>query len=201
MQLCVEVNDDQVSSIVTAFGLGSLSEAERDRALKQFCQVAVKMQTEWIAGRARYRSLTDLNLQIVQELYETILPDEQPTPHALFNNFNLPYGQAAYLARVLAEKDIQKWRTAALKELALSVSDLMDEKKDVNDKVAKDTFARLEISVAAARELKNVCDDIKKCEPKTFMLPEYGSPNGSYLIVKITVATLRRINTQLSPIH
>jgi len=191
----VTLDDAQLALLNEAFDLGGKAAPEKAADYQAFCKLVVALMTDWIAGKTRYRSLTESNIDIVQKLYEALLPDEPPSAQRLFNKFNLPPGQAAYIARVLSEKDQPKWRALALSELRMAVNQKFDETKDVSN--TRDQEIQFEISKGASAQLKTVANDIKKTDGAAFEMPAYESAFGDFWRWKCTVATLRRIKKQL----
>ena len=191
----ITLSDSQVQTLNSGFDLGG-KKAEQLRADQQtFCTLVVTLITDWISGNTRYRSLTEFNIETVQKLYEALLPDEAPSAQRLFNKFNFPPGQAAYVARVLSEKEQAKWRQVSLGELREAIKTAVESSKGVSKSQAGDEDVQLEISLGASRELQLVCNDIKRADKSAFEMPTYVGSLGDFKRWKLTVATLRRINT------
>src|SRR4051812_36137853 len=101
MDITVKLTDSQAACLDSAL---SLSGSKKAAEYAKFCQLMVELMCDCISGKSRYRSLTEFNIDLVQKIYEALLPGECPSADRLFNGFNLPPGQAAYIARVLVEK-------------------------------------------------------------------------------------------------
>jgi hypothetical protein len=142
-----------------------------------------------------------MQIEMVQALYEALLPDELPSADRLFNKFNLPPGQAAYIARVLTEKEVPRWRSVALRELRATVEDLVQQRKDVKGPDAKDTYVQQEIGRGAYHELVIICNVLKRKEPTTFVMVESAGITGEFRRAKMSIITLRRIQKHMADLH
>ena len=87
------------------------------------CSLALAEWLDWFAARSRPVSLSDLARERVQRIFEhpSLYADRQVTSSVLFNQFNVPYGQAVYLERVFADRDQPQ---LVKKSLELLVSEL-----------------------------------------------------------------------------
>jgi hypothetical protein len=114
VKITLMLEDDVGDAIAAAFD----RVADRDAACQLFAELSVRHFHEWITGARRYRSLTEQHAAWIEDLYATMLPPtEGPSVDRLYNSFNMPYGQAAYIARTLADKLLAKWRKQALLDL------------------------------------------------------------------------------------
>ena len=92
--ITIEVDEDDLSDLSRAFDGG-----DRQELAVKFAGLALAEHLDWITGRARYRSLTEEHLARIERIYEDMLPEtEAPSFNRLYNSFNLPHGQAMYLA-------------------------------------------------------------------------------------------------------
>ncbi len=108
MDITISLGDEHLPAIDAAFDLADATAAQKREAYKKFSLLATTLLSKWIAGSARYRSLTEMNIETVQALYEQLLTEEAPSADRLFNKFKLPPGQAAYIARFLMEKEVPR---------------------------------------------------------------------------------------------
>lgn len=79
--------------------------------------IASLMTNEFIdllAGEKRYISLSHQYIEWIQQLYEAVLPDEEYTYRRLYDRFNFPPGAAAYIARVLRQRQNTVLHTRAI---------------------------------------------------------------------------------------
>jgi len=92
----------------------------------KFAQLAVQQAIDWITGRRRYGSLTEQHADWIEDLFDSFFPNEAPRAQRLYNNFNLPYGQAQYLARVLNDRSQPRFRARARAELRPGLESLRE---------------------------------------------------------------------------
>jgi len=115
-QISLELDRAVFESLASALrpnGNGS----EKSEAVAAFAQIALNELASWSAGTERHRTLTELYISRVEQLYVMLFPGEMPRATVLFNRSNLPHGQATYIARVLTEKELPLWRAKARLEL------------------------------------------------------------------------------------
>jgi len=193
MAIQVKLTDEQTDSLDLALSKDGVKKAD----YATFCQLAIDLFCDCIAGKARYRSLTELNIEVVQRIYEQMLDGECPSADRLFNGFNLPPGQAAYIARVLVEKAVPRWRKIGLVELRSRLDEQVEEKKSISPGDAKLSNVQFDITQRARHELISICTNLMKSEGNTFIMPESVSGQGDYRRVKMLVVTLRRIQKHM----
>jgi hypothetical protein len=101
-KITLTLDDKTAEAIAAAFDRAS----NRDEACMLFATLAVRHFHAWIAGTGRYRSLTE-QYTAFEDLYDTLLPPtEGPSVSRLYNSFNMPHGQATYIARTLSDKAV-----------------------------------------------------------------------------------------------
>lgn len=153
----IDIPDDVADLIAKAVD----RPADLQGACTDFASFAFEQMHDWIDGSARYRSLTDQYLEWVERLYDDVLPKGlAPTTTRLYNALNMPYGQANYIARALAEKALKDWRKEAfeiLKKDMLQTWPVFDAflKKNEGDRTAI-----LRTTKLAGLELIRVSDEI-----------------------------------------
>jgi hypothetical protein len=69
-------------------------------------------------GRTKYRSLNEMYLDGLERIFNELRPATKPTQRYLFQQLNFSHGQAAYLTRVLLDKQNSRWRELARAELS-----------------------------------------------------------------------------------
>jgi hypothetical protein len=116
MQITINLSDAQVKNIQD-----SLPESRFDDVQKiaeSLIPLTISSWIDWLSGAKRYNSLTEQYLDWIEEIYSNILSlDEAPSTDRLFSSFNIPYGQAQYIARVLNNKQLTLWRKKAVENL------------------------------------------------------------------------------------
>jgi hypothetical protein len=155
VQITIEVNDADLADLARAFDDGNAEDLGT-----KFATLAMREHLEWITGQSRFRSLTEEHLRRIERIYEAMLPDsEAPSFNRLYNSFNLPHGQAMYLARALSDKSQRKWRDRAIADL---LADLKRIEPQVQQRQAADDGAKglnVRTSKIGARELSALCDN------------------------------------------
>lgn len=106
MKFEAEIDDALVDALAASFG-GQLRDAGKREQLTTF---ALKQVLGWMAGQAAYQSMTEQHTEWLTELLPIFYPDDVPPTERIFNNFSIPYGRAAYISRVLLEKQQTAWR-------------------------------------------------------------------------------------------
>ncbi len=105
--ITVSLDDAVVDALASAF------DGERDKLASEFAQYAVDGFTAWFQGDDRFRSLTEQYVTWVEALCERLGLPDAPSFDLLYGTFNLPYGQAQYISRVIADRTQSTWRPRA----------------------------------------------------------------------------------------
>lgn len=100
--------DDAVVKALTASIAQQLADdsAKRD----QLATFALGQVLGWMSGGTTYQSMTEQHTAWLTALLPIFYPDDVPSAERIFNNFSVPYGRAAYISRVLLEKQQTTWR-------------------------------------------------------------------------------------------
>jgi hypothetical protein len=156
--ITIQLSEEQVADLQGAFE--SLTEAKPPNlSADQFQSIAQLAAESWIdlvAGRNRYRSLTEQYLNWLDKIYAHVLTDEEPSERRLYTRLHFPYGQAQYLARILREQHLGSWRKRSLHQLRAELeAKRTDAKKFVKDGRGEEQVA-LNISKGSKVELDNI---------------------------------------------
>jgi len=89
---------------------------EARRVVEAVMAIALDEYVDWMAGDDRPRSLTELQTERLERLFDGPAAG-RPLRNRLYNDFSLSYGQATYMARVLADRFQTRWRADAVDEL------------------------------------------------------------------------------------
>ncbi len=171
--------------------------ADRDAACQLFAELSVRHFHEWITGARRYRSLTEQHAAWIEDLYATMLPPtEGPSVDRLYNSFNMPYGQAAYIARTLADKLLAKWRKQALLDLRDDINIAWPTAEKHIKKNELDRVVIVRTSKLAARELQRLCGEIWR-KDKSFVSPVPKGSLGEQRTLEIQADSLRMLRDTL----
>lgn len=152
----------------------------------------MRQSVDWISGRRRYRSLTEQQADWIEALFDTFLPNEVPRPQRLFNSFNLPYGQAQYVARVLNDRSQLRLRSLARAELRTSLQERESTAREAVAAGDPSVLQSIMISSSALLELTRLCSDIFAAE-RTFKWPKTRSRFGDMRQVELESGALLNI--------
>jgi hypothetical protein len=161
----IELTNTQVRTIRRAFRRSRFDKTEELAA--ELAQMAVAAWIDWLAGEKRHNSLTEQHTEWFEEIYAHLLPkSEVPSADRLYNSFNVPFGRAQYIARVLSNKRLTHWRELAVERLR----EAMESKLAEADKwvAAGDEHAKAGIVVdkLAFLELRAIHNDLFLEDPQ-----------------------------------
>jgi hypothetical protein len=117
--LKVQLDIDNQRATACARRVLSRSPVDDDEArqvVEAVVAIALEEYLEWMSGDIRHRSLTELQTERLERLFEGPALG-RPAQSRLYNDFSLSYGQATYVARVLGDRLQTRWRAAAAAEL------------------------------------------------------------------------------------
>src|SRR5687767_15548644 len=103
-----KISFDVDESIIKSLGQRFPDLPDKEKVTASLAKLALSEWEQWFAARLRPKSISALNQERIQMLFEdeTLYIGRRVTRGMLFNQFNLPYGEASYLERVFSEKDI-----------------------------------------------------------------------------------------------
>ena len=170
-----------------------LGEADRGVLLKEFATLGFEHLYQWLSGEERYRSITDQHIAWLQDVYTRLLPEtEVPSYARLYGKFNIPYGRAGYLIRVLNETGLPHLRSQARAELReLLGSEYETAQEAINDN-RPDVSIGIRMSSLASRELRSILNHLCQVDPTT-ELPVKSSSYGDVKTVFVPVSTVLRV--------
>jgi len=191
MQITIELSDDQVRQMESAFRRRRLE--SMDETLGALAQMAADAWVEWLSGNKRYSSLTEQYADWAEDISVSLLPeDEAPSADRLYNSFSIPYGQAQYIARLLNNKTLTQWRQRAMEQL----KDRMGEKLGEADDILRGGDATVDIEVIMGKlaylELRAIYERLFEEDPDTFGLYSARS-RGNLYSVAIPVTCYRQV--------
>lgn len=177
------------NSISLAFGPFE-SEEDEEKVIKGFAEMSLKACADWLAGNKRYRSLTEQYIDWVEQIYLLFLPEsEMPSAERIYNSFNMPYGQASYVARVLASKKLVPWRKKALDELYVALKDVEEAARGYVTDGDLGQPISIEVSEIALIELSQICSRRKRID-RGYLMPQHGARSGDYRFVSVPACTV-----------
>jgi len=103
--------------------------------------LAVEEWSDTLLGITRFRSMTELYINWLRRIFLRLLTNVDPDEKSLVTRFNLPYGQASYIARVLREEDTISSRRKWLEKLEVELSRrLLEARQWVKDGRGEETM-------------------------------------------------------------
>jgi predicted transcriptional regulator len=189
-KLSLEVDPAAAQTIASAFGL--TDSAKIDNALEKLAQLALSEWINWLSGTKRFLSLTEQTIERVAQIYERLLDNQQPKVSQLYNQLNLPHGQANYISRVLNERTLSTWRKQGLLELkkALTKNQTMASK----NVAAKEGELAITITISkvALLELQRCYEEVRNLFPD-LAPPKRRSTFGDSYEIDLPSATIVRL--------
>jgi hypothetical protein len=112
--ITITLSDDQERILAACFGRpGAPLDVDK---VQQVLTLSLDSWLGVFSGTRRYRSLTELYLDWLEQIYSTILT-AKPTSTYLYQRLNFSFGAASYLTRVLLSKEQSHWRDLARAEI------------------------------------------------------------------------------------
>ncbi|MBV8717245.1 MAG: hypothetical protein JOZ65_19465 [Chloroflexi bacterium] len=186
--ISLTLDDDLVSAITAAF------DGDPAVTCTRFTQIAVEELAAWLSNRSRYRSLTDLYSIWVERLSENLLPDQVPDVDLLYGAFNLPYGQAQYIARLIANKSQTVWRAQALERLKRDLATPCEQSLEAVRKGKTEATRAIGFRTTrlAALELQRICNTLWRTD-SDFQFPSAKGAMGDQRSFEMPAASLSKV--------
>jgi hypothetical protein len=193
MNVVVELSNDQIATLEHAF---TLSDLKKEALAQALLPLAVNAWLDWLSGQKRYNSLTEQYTNWIYEMYEGLLPNETPSANQLYNCFNVPYGQAQYIARVLNNRDIPRLRAQALEELKAK---LLEQKNEIYSRPPPQAKSKADIMLSknATMQLDNIMGYLARKSPDEVDPLTKFDGLGNLVGVKITARTFKKVCERL----
>ena len=173
---------------------------DKEKLVSSLANLAIREWELWFSARLRPKSISALNQERIQMIYQdsSIYLSKRVTRGVLFNQFNLPYGEAAYLERVFVEKDAPELRETSLKKIIDDLdSQLSAWKKDKKHKVDQEfTIGVDKLGQHIIQSImQRVKEDEKEMAPREIALSVHGFYNYTFSKdeAEIIVETARKI--------
>lgn len=193
--LKVTIAQDTLDRIFGA--LKKNGEAKIDDAdIESILTVAVKGWVEALLGPERPKSTTELYLWWLKEIYSSYLTAEDPSESRLFGAMGFPYGQAAYMVRVLREYQLPNTRRRALLGLEQALSIRLTEAKEwIKNKRGQEQM-KFTISKNSRRELELVLGALVASGREARPIRTEGTM-GDYAVVLIQARDIEILSTEV----
>jgi hypothetical protein len=165
--------------------------------VEQLLELSLQSWLDVFTGAQRYRSLSELYLDWLAQIFTVILPDSKPTTSYLYQRLNFPHGMALYLCRVLLAKGQSRWRDLARAEIEDALQARIDEARAaVDDKQGQTTKIELTLSKAARMELGLLLDAVSE-HGERVSPPQLIGTYSDRAVVSVTAAALLLVQRQL----
>jgi hypothetical protein len=189
----VEIDDELIGSLDDTITKQLRADPQRRRQLAAF---ALREALGWMSGSTAYQSLTQQHTEWLTELLPVFFPDKPPSATQIFNSFSVPYGRAAYISRVLLEKQHTVWRARGRSSLlAVLTAKNAEAKKNV---ARGDGLKHVPIYIdsLAAREFTVLLEELYERDPQ-LMPPRFSSPSPGRHIVELPSLHFEPLITRL----
>jgi hypothetical protein len=155
--------DDALIGALTASIAEQLADdpAKRD----QLATFALAQVLGWMSGRTAYQSMTEQHTEWLTSLLPIFYPGEVPSAERIFNNFSVPYGRAAYISRVLLEKQQTTWRQKGRDNLLAALNGKLAEATKNNKSGDALKFVPVSLDNISYRELTVLLEDLFRKDP------------------------------------
>ena len=174
-----------------------LGEMDRDGILRDFASLGFQHFYDWLSGRKRYRTLTEQHTEWLENTYTRLLPEEEvPSYSRLYNKFNIPYGQAGYMMRVLVERELPHLRATARQKLKEALGRALPKAQEAIEDSRPDQPIKVTLSLLAEREVRNAVNVLYRKDDAT-LLPERSSTYGDQKTVMLPAKTLGELLEEL----
>jgi len=162
MKFEVEIDDALVSALAALIAEQLGADPVKREQLASF---ALGQVIGWMAGRTAYQSLTEQYTEWLTDLLPVFYPNDVPSAERIFNNFSVPYGRAAYISRVLLEKQHTTWRKKGREHLLAALRAKEAEAQHNIDDGDALRFVPISLDNIAYRELTVILEDLFREDP------------------------------------
>ncbi len=179
MEISFEVNDSRLGKLAPTIAAKLRTDPDSANALAEF---ALSEMLEWMSGETTYQSLTQQYTDWVTELLPRFFEDRPPTPNQIYNAFSVPYGRAAYISRVLVEKEQSVWRLRGRQYLLAALRAVAGDAATNVANGEPDRGLGLHLEAVAYRELTVLLDELYELDPLAIPASRRPSIPGRFLV-------------------
>jgi hypothetical protein len=173
--------------------LGIANSKDNATICQKIVELAFKEWDQWLSGSRRFLSLTEQTIERVADIYDTLLPNERPTPSELGHRMSIPYGQAVYACRVLGDRKFSRWREEGLRELKGEIKRRQPEAQQLLKSKANETQpVALSLSLWAYRELTRCFDELRR-KDSSIEPPVRHYSEAGWLKISVTALTFKAL--------
>lgn len=158
-KLTVTIEDSVFKSLASRFP----DISDKELVVETLARLALLEWDSWFAARLRPKTISALSQERVQMIFgeKNLYAGKRITRGMLFNQFNLPYGEASYLERVFAEKDQPGLTAGAIQKIVSDLQKLLDAwTKDKNRK--EEQGFTIEVNKLGQRLLQYIMQSAKE---------------------------------------
>jgi hypothetical protein len=153
----VEIDDALVNALATPIATQLGADPGKREHLASF---ALGQVIAWMSGRTAYQSMTEQYTEWLTELLPVFYANDVPSAERIFNNFSVPYGRAAYISRVLLEKQHTTWRKKGRENLLAALQAKKAEAQNNIDNGDALRYVPISLDNIAYRELTVILEDL-----------------------------------------
>ena len=194
LSITIGVDADRASVLKRAF-------PEKKDIADVATKVAQLVTNEFIdllGGRKRYISLSHQYIEWFEDLYETVLPDEEYTYRRLLDKFNFPPGTAAYVARVLRQRQNTTLHQRAKDGLKKKLEEKIKEYDDLPNTPAKPTQKTRSIDLTAREyDLLQSLVDVVLTRRESIGIPKVTFRTREFLTAEYNVDHMRAVLAEI----
>jgi len=148
---------DQINALARALSRTEVYELS-DEELEALISVAVRNWIDTLLGPRRFRTMTELYVAWLRDVYTRHLTDEEPNEGRLFTRLGFSYGQSSYIARVLLMEQPLTSRRRSIANLQQALLEAKEKVKDWEKKRLEEERVKLVLSKASHKELDAIMD-------------------------------------------
>jgi len=195
MEIPIDLRDDQKATFERAFAWQS--DKTSDEVVQTLLQLAAEAWSSWLSGAKRYNTLTEQYTDWIEKMYEHLFPEETEAPSAqrLNSSFNVPYGKAQYIARVLNDRLTARQTEKALGDLKTKLREGKDEISEWGPELAQ-RGVDIKLFKPEEIQLQPIIEDLVHESPEDVDIPKR-IIWGNLVVITITARTLRKVCARL----
>jgi hypothetical protein len=184
----ITLSDGQERMLAACFGRpGAPLDADK---VQQVLTLSLDSWLGVFSGTRRYRSLTELYLDWLEQIYSSILTAAKPTSTYLYQRLNFSYGAASYLTRVLLAKEQSHWRELARAEIRKALQEREKEALEIiKEKGGNVKKLEFDLSKAARIELGILLEALSESGQKVSP-PQVVGSFGDRVVVSLAAAAV-----------
>lgn len=176
-KITIEVDEDIISSLEHKFP----DITDKRKLISSITIIALNEWERWLAAKFRPKSISALNQERFKMIFEEpdLYAGKQVSRGILFNQFNIPYGEASYIERVFSEMDLPNLCSKALNTIVSNLDQQITEWKN-DPKSDPDQSFTIEINKYGHRMLQSMMQSAKESGISMSPAQRTGSVDGYY---------------------